>query len=245
MRNRINYIPPTAVSGAGPGTPVYGEVRWGPDFGNTAATARASVALTNLTLGYSVGTARTAVAMPTLSINGLSSGTARTAIARGATTHNYLVGSNAVTEEDTVGAGWSNDANAAGVTNGTNATFAGSLTSAQAGTLVLNYRDFPDEGLAAYTITNVRLRFYSTQSGTVLGNGTLNHRYRLGAGAWVILETFTADKAVALSEYNLTGTITTWAQLDSLAAGANFSTALANVSTGTLDAIELIITATY
>lgn len=150
-----------------------------------------------------------------------------------------------VTEEAVGGrTDWANDANATGPVNGTTATIAGNALGARGGRLRLTYPASVNK--TALTITKVELRFYATQSGTTLGNGTLQLGYRLGAGADVVLAKITGNIA-ALSPpqaFDITGVVAgSWATIDQIATWALFNAALLNTSSAALDAVVIYIEA--
>lgn len=150
-----------------------------------------------------------------------------------------------VTEEAVGGrTDWANDANATGPANGTTATIAGNALGARGGRLRLTYPASANK--TALTITKVELRYFVTQAGTTLGNGTLQLGYRLGAGADVVLAAITGNIA-ALSPpqaFDITGVVAgSWATIDQISTWALFNAALLNTSSAALDAVVIYIEA--
>jgi hypothetical protein len=142
---------------------------------------------------------------------------------------------------------WANPTNAQGrASSSAVATLAGDVAGARDGILVFNYANFANK--SELTITQVRLIFYCAQSGTTLSNGSHSHRYRIGGGAWVVLEGFVDDHSSVAEPglaYDITAAITGWSDLDNLEAGVRQCCDLGEAAlTGTVNAVELEVTAT-
>ena len=106
--------------------------------------------------------------------------------------------------------GWTNPNNATGAPNGSNATVSGSLISGVDATLdcvhdAVGTKDPLD-------IDKVELRFYASQTGTLLGNGDLRFYWRIGAGAWQLLAQYQNDVNFLTNPdvHDVTGSVTDW-----------------------------------
>lgn len=137
---------------------------------------------------------------------------------------------------------WASDANAAGIHNGSNATFVGNALGARGGQLELSYPN--SLGKSDLTITSATLYFYGSVSGTVLNNADVQLKYDIGAG-FVTLETITgnADFSVTPKVHDISAALNTWAEFDALRAAVSASAALGETWSATLDAVEIEILA--
>lgn len=133
---------------------------------------------------------------------------------------------------------WTNPGNATGTTNGTNATHAGQALAATSATLDLTYAAVA--GKTALTLTQVRLRFYVTQAGTLAGNGSLVLSH--GASG-TPLATISGDSSAALT-YDVTAAYPTWVSLAAVTTRVVHSSAVGQLHTATVDAVELLVDAT-
>lgn len=141
------------------------------------------------------------------------------------------------------GSGWTNPGNATGTHNGSNATVTGSATAATGGTLTLSFT--PLTGKSALVISSVTLDLYGAQSGTTLGNGNYTADYSLNGGTtWTnFLPTQTGNFTNDLGN-DLTAAVGgNWANLQNVKVRVTASYAAANLSSATLDAVELKVTA--
>jgi hypothetical protein len=162
-------------------------------------------------------------------------------------TLNGTYGAESATNTTEAGSAWSNTGNAVGAHNGTLASHPGNALSAQTARLAFQFPSFPNK--TGLTITAVKLRFYARQAGTVLGNGGLQF-YRGTAAVpnqtLIVTETGNVDYLTTPYEVDLFALgITTWAQLDDLAATIRGNLAAgAALVTQDADAVELLVTAT-
>lgn len=156
----------------------------------------------------------------------------------------HRAGGNAVTETAVGGrTDWTNDANATGRDNGTLASFAGSALGARGGQLEFDYANLTGKG--ALTISAVRLHFYVRVAGTVLNNGDLRLGWLKSGGAFTELETITGDvdSLTAPRTFDITASITGWADLDGLRTMVRAESSLGEVWTADADAVELEVVA--
>ena len=157
----------------------------------------------------------------------------------------HTSGANSVTETAIGGrTDWTNDTNATGVRNGTNASIAGNAAGVRGGQLEFGFADLVNK--AELAITSVTLKFYVRQAGTVLNNGDLKLKWRKDAGAFVVLETVTGDinDLAAGRSFDISASITGWSDLDALQAAVSFEAALGELQTADCDAVEVVIVAT-
>jgi hypothetical protein len=166
---------------------------------------------------------------------------------------NGVYGATTVAELATGGrTDWANDNNALGKHDGVSATLAGDALAARAGTLQLNYADFPNKD--QLTVTAVRVRFFHRLQGTLANNG--DQQLQVGVlGSWhQVLQSVVADvdNLAAGNVFALTvdwggtpgtGKITSWSDLNNLYAQVLASCGAAELHTHTLDAVELEVDA--
>jgi hypothetical protein len=157
-------------------------------------------------------------------------------------------GGNATSEVAVAGrTDWASDANAVSGTNGihdgSDATFAGNLTAARGGHLILDYAETPFANKHALTIESVKLFFYGNVAGTALNNADVQLRYGLAAGAEpaTTLATITGNDAFAATpkEFDITAAVTHWAHLNDLRTGMRANAATGETWTAACDAIEV------
>ncbi len=163
-------------------------------------------------------------------------------------TLDHTSGANAVTEVLGSDGGWTSEANAGGVHNGSDAAFAGQALNARDGTLILAYADFVNK--TDLTITQVTLSFYRMfVSGTLLNNAFVRIGYRTdgsttNANSTVVLATFTGDQASTPLVYDITTDIGgSWTKLNGLVVQVNATAALGELWTAALDAVEVNVLA--
>jgi uncharacterized protein YidB (DUF937 family) len=159
---------------------------------------------------------------------------------------NYDFGSNAVTQNAVSGdSDWSNISNAEQETDGTNATISGTLLGTAGGQLQLEYNDIGDYTTFGFTVVAAYLDFYTSQSGTLLGNGNLIHKYDVG-GSLTTLDTFTGNVTNNPVTYDITSAITSQSTLNALSAYVEASYGAAtNLVSATCDAVHFRLEVTH
>lgn len=244
MRRIRNRVQTTTGTGGGGGD-VVGNVQWGTNFGNTNSPIRVATSMPSMEIQYDGITAKVSTALTDMSLTELVAGTSKVAIDTGTVTRDYSFGSNSVTQTAVGGrSDWAAIANASGANNGTNATIAGNALEARGGRLNLAYADIPDFTTFGFTVVSAHLDFYTSQAGTTLGNGNLQHQYSVG-GAITTLATFTGNVTNNPATYDITSAITSQATLDALTAYVPVSYAIANLSSSTCDAVVLRMEVTH
>lgn len=153
-------------------------------------------------------------------------------------------GANAVAETAVSGrTDWTNDANALGKPDGAVASITGNVLAVRGGRLDLSYADFlANKG--NMTITQVLLRFYIEVTGTTLNNGEVGLQWSKD-GTINTLETITGNvnNLITPREFDITASITGWADIDALRSHVRVLCAIVETYTANLDAVELVITA--
>lgn len=160
--------------------------------------------------------------------------------------HSSEDGASTVTQYDAGGGqDWVNIANAAGKTDGTLATIAGSLIEGRGGRLRLAYPSFG--GLGSFTIRTVRLHFYVRQTGTTANTGHLELAARhLDGGTFISsLEKITGDvdNLVTPRTFDVTTFLDTWPKIEAASADVAFISKLGDTQTAACDAVHLEIIA--
>lgn len=157
------------------------------------------------------------------------------------------VGGNAVTETAVGGrTDWATDANAISGTNGLHdaavATFAGNALGARGGQLELDYPNHVNK--SALTLTSVKLFFYGRVFSTVVNNADVQLRWEKGAG-FTTLATITGDDDFRTTpkQFDITGSIASWSDLDALRSAMRTNAALGETWQAEFDACELEIIA--
>lgn len=136
---------------------------------------------------------------------------------------------------------WANDSNATGLPDAVTATIAGNALAARGGQLEFTYAD-QSGAHSELTISSVTLLFRVSQAGTIGANGDLRLLWRK-SGAFVTLQTITGDVALADISHVITGSITSWADIDAIEAAVRFESALGETQTATCDAVSLVVVA--
>jgi hypothetical protein len=159
--------------------------------------------------------------------------------------HDFSPGADGNVEQFPVGGrtDWVNISRALGRRDGSSSTIAGSAAGARGGELSLTpLGSIFDQSFA---IDSVHLHFYAAQAGTLLADGSLTLRYRIGVGAAVTLATFSGDVDGLTSPfvYDITSAIGSWQDLTNLSARAVFSAALGQTYTASLDAVHFVVSA--
>lgn len=241
IRNRIQN---TSGTGGGGGD-VIGDVVQGPRFGNDNPPVKVATALTSAKIQFDGITSKVAADLNELSLTGLVSGTSTVDVDTGTVTRNYSFGSDDVFQTNVSGReDWQNIANAEGNNNGSNATLTGNALEARGGRLNMDYENLADYTTFGFTVVSAHLDFYTTQSGTTLGNGDLGHRYNTG-GAFTTLDTFTGNVTNNPVSYDITSAITSQLALNNLRAYVQTSYGIANFSVATCDAIVFRLVVTH
>lgn len=141
---------------------------------------------------------------------------------------------------------WTNDASATGLPDGSNATIAGNLLGARGGQLEFSYADFTDKDML--DVSSVVLRFYVSQSGTLLANGSLQLKWRkVSTDSWTVLETITGNVASLSTPrvFDVTSSYTAPvpSDLNGIETAVSFSAAVAQTYTAACDAVTLSVAA--
>lgn len=134
---------------------------------------------------------------------------------------------------------FTNPSNGTGKRNGTVATHTGQALSATDATLQLTHPTMPNK--SSLTITQVLVRYYVRQSGTTLNNGSMSVSFK-----GVAKGTFTGDVDYLTTpfEVDVTSQIGgSWANLQSATSAVQHVTSVAQLHTVTVDAVEIIVTA--
>lgn len=157
-----------------------------------------------------------------------------------ATATEYAVNTRTDFDDATVG-------NTTGVHNATLCQCSANALGDRSGGLRFQYADHVNK--TDLTITSVKLYFYTNQPAATSG-GTKRHQWRIGTGAWTVLATYTSSLTVGNNflttpaEYDVTASITSWADLDALEASVEAVVPAPLGSLVTVDAVELEIIAT-
>lgn len=139
------------------------------------------------------------------------------------------------------GAAWTNPANATGKKNSSNATIAGSALAVD-GTLTLDYAD--SVAKTALTISSVTLKFYVSHTTTLAAASLILSWNKGGADTTLQTITVTTDALAAGLSFDITASITGWADIDALQTKVRFNAgAAAATSNAALDAVELVVVA--
>lgn len=248
-RRRIATRNPKVTGTGGGGGGATGTLAMGPNFGQSGDTHKTTAkqlppALYELIFSNQGTVHAQQLAPNTFELIFSNQATTHTSLSAPTYQRNYDMGSNSVTQTGVTGTGWTSITNAQGLHNGTNASFAGSATAAQAGTLNLAYADIPDWTTFGFTLVSANLDFYTTQAGTTLGNGGLAHKYSVGGGT-ITLATFTGNVTNAPATYDITSAITNQTTLNALTAYVSETTTIANLTTATCDAVEFRMVVTH
>lgn len=140
------------------------------------------------------------------------------------------------------GAAWTNPANATGKKNSVNATIAGSALAVD-GTLTLSYAD--SVAKTALAIVSVTLKFYVSHTTTLAAASLILSWNKGGADTTLQTITVTTDALAAGLSFDITSSITSWADLDALVTKVRFNAAAASAtSNAALDAVEAVVVAT-
>lgn len=138
-------------------------------------------------------------------------------------------------------ADWQNPTNAQGNADGSDATFAGSLTGGRSGELSLS--SFPNwTGKDNLTIDSAILRVHLDVAGTVLSNADVRIYYTIAGQAEVNAQNIISDVTGPL-DFDLSGSISVLSDLDGFLARITADAALGETWTANVDAVELIATA--
>lgn len=161
-------------------------------------------------------------------------------------------GGTSATETETTGAGWTNDANAAGMHDATVASLVGSAIEARGGQLNLPFADFTDKG--SLTITSAKLYFYGRCTGVPKIGDNVNYMYWDGTNE-VVVATYTGASAAhdamtspivadLMADANWPGTTSAqWAYLNDVEARVYAATPVTSLATFSLDSVEIEVVA--
>jgi hypothetical protein len=159
---------------------------------------------------------------------------------------NRNVGGNAVVISTANTQGWTNPNNAISGTNGQrdglNATFAANALATRNGTVILDYSNLVNK--SELIISSVKLRFYYKVAGTVLNNADVQLKWNKG-NSDIALATITGDKDASIipDEFDITASISSWADLDTLKTKVVCDAAMAETWTCAFDAAEYLVLA--
>lgn len=138
---------------------------------------------------------------------------------------------------------WTNEVNATGSKNGTFATIVGNTLAARGGKLNLTYDDLT--GKDAMTIRSVKLKLHLKMTGaSALGLAKPVSFIWAKSGTETTLESWLVNfDHAAGKEYDITPSITGWADINAITTHVNVQLSLGETPTVSLDAIHLIVEA--
>lgn len=134
---------------------------------------------------------------------------------------------------------WQNPTNAQGQRNGTVSTISGSALGPRGGALLFAFADFA--GKDALTITSVQVRFYVSQSGTILNNGNLR---LVATPGWVAAqsETITSNVDNLVAPRVFTFAVPAAASnMNSFTARVEFEAGIAETFSAQVDSVQLVV----
>lgn len=137
---------------------------------------------------------------------------------------------------------WSNPSSAIGQPDGASATRSGQTLSSTSAALTCTFEDFGNKGVL--NIDKVELRFYVSQTGTVLNNGGLSIEWRLaGEASWRTLATYANNQNFVPNPdvYDLTSLVSDWDSVNMIEARVRCELSALSGANCSVDAIVVYV----